>query len=106
MCTSRSMIARRIRQWRPMLTCVKITEESMSENEFTRTSCDNTLCRTAEPEITHPGETTELIAMPVRPISPNKNFAGGYCVGRVRIGQSLSYRLKIGEIEAMSRFAS
>jgi len=53
-----------------------------------------------------PPETMELIAMPVRPGSPNTNFAGGYCRARVRIGQLLSYRLKIGDTAATSMFAS
>src|ERR1700689_3751468 len=100
------MIARRIRQCRPMFTCVNTMLESTSEYEFTRTSCDSTLFRTTAPEMMQPPETIELIAMPVRPGSPNTNFAGGYCLARVRIGQLLSYRLKIGDTAAPSILAS
>ena len=52
--------------------------------------------RTTAPETMQPAEMTELMAMPVRPGSPKTNLAGGYCRGRVRMGQALSYRLKIG----------
>src|ERR1700733_14005605 len=89
-----------------MLTCEKIMPESTSEYEFTRTSCDNTLLRTTAPETMQPAEMTELIAMPVRPGSPKTNLAGGYCRWRGRMGQALSYRLKIGETEATSMLAS
>src|SRR5579885_186685 len=100
------MIARRIRQCRPIFTCEKMMLESTSVYEFTRTSWDSTLLRTSAPDTIHPADTIELIAMPVRPGSPKTNFAGGYCRTRVPIGQFLSYRLKIGETEATSLLAS
>jgi len=49
---------------------------------------------------------SEEIAWPRRPSSSKTNFAGGYCLTRVRIGQLLSYRLKIGETEQRSMLAS
>src|SRR5215469_14584469 len=100
------MMARRIRQCRPTETCEKMMLESISEYEFTRTSCDNTELDTRPPEIITPAVMIEFIAMPVRPGSPNTNFAGGYCRTRVRIGQLLSYRLKTGDTEHRSMFAS
>src|ERR1700758_5250815 len=99
MCTSRSMMARRMRQWRPMLTWEKMMLASTSEYEFTRTSCDKTEFDTEAPEMMTPAVMTEFTAAPVRPGSPNTNFAGGYWRTRVRIGQFLSYRLKTGETE-------
>src|SRR5581483_5452712 len=106
MCTSRSMIAPRMRQCRPMLTCEKMMLESTSEYEFTRTSCESTEFETDAPEMITPAVMMELTAMPDRPGSPKTNFAGGYCRTRVRIGQLLSYRLKIGDTEHRSMFAS
>src|SRR5271156_3941676 len=100
------MIARLMRQCRPMSTWEKMMLESISEYELMRTSCDSTLLRTTAPETIHPAEMVELIAMPVRPGSPNTNFAGGYCRTRVRIGQLASYRLNIGDTDATSMFAS
>ena len=38
----------------------------------------STELRTTEPEMMQPGETMELMAMPVRPGSPKTNLAGGY----------------------------
>src|ERR1700739_2969506 len=106
MCTSRSIIARRMRQWRPICTWEKMMLESTSEYEFTRTSCDSTEFETDAPEIITPAVMIELTALPVRPGSPKTNFAGGYCRTRVRIGQLLSYRLKTGDTEHRSMFAS
>src|ERR1700739_2132840 len=106
MCTSRSMMARRMRQWRPICTCEKIMLESTSEYEFTRTSCDNTEFDTEAPERITPAVMMELTALPVRPGSPNTNFAGGYCRTRVRIGQFLSYRLNTGDTEQRAMLAS
>ncbi len=100
------MIARLIRQCLPMSTCVKMMLESISEYEFTLTSCDSTLLRTTPPEMTHPCDTIEFTPMPVRPGSPNTNFAGGYCRWRVRSGHLWSYRLKIGDTDTTSIFAS
>src|ERR1700733_6358249 len=100
------MMARRILQCRPIFTCEKMMLASTSEYEFTRTSCDKTEFATEAPEIITPAVITELTAMPVRPGSPKTNLAGGYCRTRVRIGQLLSYRLKIGETEHRSMLAS
>src|SRR5215469_14571762 len=105
-CTSRSMIARRMRQWRPMFTCEKMMLESTSVYEFTRTSCESTEFDTDAPEMITPAVMTELIADPVRPGSPKTNLAGGYCRTRVRIGQFRSYRLNTGETEHRSILAS
>src|SRR5437588_12248445 len=106
MWTSRSMMACRIRQCRPMLPWAKMMDESTSAYELTRTSCESTELRTTDPEMMQPAETTELMAMPVRPGSPKTNLAGGYWYGRVRMGQDLSYRLNTGEIPATSILAS
>src|SRR5947207_15472980 len=100
------MMHRRMRQWRPMFTCEKITLESTSEYEFTRTSCDSTQFETVAPEMITPAVITELIAVPVRPGSPKTNFAGGYCRTRVRMGQLRSYRLNVGDTEHRSMLAS
>src|SRR5271163_707485 len=100
------MMARLMRQCLPISTCEKMMLESTSEKELMRTSCESTLFRTTAPEMMHPAEMVELIAMPVRPGSPNTNFAGGYCRTRVRIGQLASYRLNIGDTEATSIFES
>src|SRR5579871_6576054 len=100
------MIARRMRQCRPMFTCEKMMLASTSEYEFTRTSCDSTELYTDAPEMMTPAVMTEFTAIPERPGSPKTNFAGGYCRTRVRIGQCLSYKLKIGDTEQRSRLAS
>src|SRR5947207_9127430 len=102
MWTSRSMMARRIRQWRPTLTCENRMLSSTSLKEFTRTSGDKMLLRTELPEMMQPEDTMESSAVPVRPGSANTNFAGGYCRWWVRIGQSEAYRLKTGDTETMS----
>src|SRR5579872_3209674 len=106
MCTSRSMIARRMRQCRPTFTCEKMMLESISEYEFTRTSCERTEFVTMPPEMITPAVMIELTAIPDLPGSPKTNLAGGYCRTRVRIGQFLSYKLKTGETEHRSMFAS
>src|SRR5689334_4139562 len=100
------MMARRIRQWRPILTCEKMMVESTSAYELTRTSGETTLLRTTAPEMMQPEEITELIAIPVRPGSPKTNLAGGYCRWWVRMGHALSYRLNTGETATTSMFAS
>src|SRR5579862_5711482 len=100
-CTSRSRIARRMRQRRPTLTCENKMQSSTSEYEFTRTSGERTEFFTAPPDTMHPFETIESSAVPVRPDSANTNFAGGYWRWCVRIGHSSSYKLKIGESEKM-----
>src|SRR5258708_37646468 len=96
------MIARLMRQCRPMSTWVKMMLESISAYEFTRTSCEITLLRTTAPETMQPCETIEFTAIPVRPGSPKTNFAGGYCRCRVRSGQLWSYQLKIGDTDTTS----
>src|SRR6202041_831792 len=100
------MIARRMRQWRPMLTWEKIMLASTSEYELTRTSWERTEFATEAPEMITPAVMTELTAAPVRPGSPKTNLAGGYWRTRVRMGQLLSYKLKVGETEHRSMLAS
>src|SRR5580692_3205839 len=106
MCTSRSMMARRMRQWRPMFTWEKMMLASTSEYELTRTSCETTEFDTEAPEIITPAVMTELMAAPVRPGSPKTNLAGGYCRTLVRMGQLRSYRLNTGDTEQRSMLAS
>src|SRR5579864_7121848 len=105
-CTSRSRIARRIWQRRPTLTWENKMLSSTSEYEFMRTSGESTEFLTMPPETMQPLETMESSAVPVRPDSAKTNFAGGYWRWWVRIGHSLSYRLKIGDTETMSMLAS
>src|SRR5690348_1897916 len=106
MCTSRSMMARRTRQWRPMLTWLKIMLESTWAKELTRTSGDRMLLRTCPPEMMQPDETMESSDTPMRVGSAKTNLAGGYWRWWVRMGQSESYRLNTGETETRSRLAS
>src|ERR1700756_4093129 len=105
-CTSRSRIALRMRQRRPTLTCENKMDCSTSEYELTRTSGESTEFVTLPPETMQPFETMESSAVPVRPASAKTNFAGGYCRWCVRIGHSSSYRLKMGDTETTSIFAS
>src|SRR5208282_5161010 len=100
------MMALRMRQLRPTLTCEKRILFSISEKELTRTSGDRTQFCTEPPEIMQPDETRESSAWPMRPASENTNFAGGYWRWWVRIGQASSYRLNTGETETRSMFAS
>src|ERR1039458_2076875 len=106
MWTWRSMMARRMRQCRPMFTCEKTMLASTVEYEFTRTSCDSTEFETVAPEMMTPAVITESTAMPERPGSAKTNLAGGYWRTRVRLGQFLSYRLKTGETAHRSILAS
>src|SRR3954463_3049240 len=106
MCTSRSMMARRMRQWRPMLTWLNTMLASTSEEEFTRVSGDKMLPRTAPPEMMQPCDTMESNAEPMRLGSENTNLAGGYCRWKVRMGHCSSYRLNTGATEIKSMFAS
>src|SRR3954471_19543202 len=105
-CTSRSIIALRIRQWRPTLTCEQRMLESISEYEFTRTSRERTHVFTRLPETMQPMAMMESTADPVGPASLNTNFAGGYCRWWVRIGQWSSYKLNTGDTDTMSMLAS
>src|SRR6516165_4399155 len=65
-CTSRSMMALRTRQWRPTFTCENKMLASTSLKELTRTSGDSTLFFTVPPETMQPAETIESSAEPGR----------------------------------------
>src|SRR4029077_16985328 len=105
-CTSRSRMARRMRQRRPTLTCENKMLESTSEYEFTRTSGESTEFLTIPPETMQPLETMESTAVPVRPLSAKTNLAGGYWRWGGRVGQGSSYRVEMGETATLSIFAS
>src|SRR5215471_20383853 len=99
-------MVRRMRQRRPTFTWENKMLESTSLKELTRTSGDNTEFCTAPPEMMQPEETSESSEWPMRAASANTNFAGGYCLWCVRIGQASSYKLNTGDTDTRSIFAS
>jgi hypothetical protein len=73
------MIARRIRQWRPMLTFSKRMQSSTLVKELTRTLGDRIEWWTWPPEMMHPSEMSESVAFPTRPSASlaKTNLVGG-----------------------------
>ena len=97
MSTSRSMMARRMRAWRPTRTPGIRMHWSIVQKLCTRTLGQSTLPVIVLPDTMQPGEITESSAWPHRPpVSANTNLAGGACGWCVRSGHSGSYKLKSG----------